>query len=171
MSREIKPCPFCGSTDISFVIENPSHGKWGHIECQCGVTTGEVRTDFDTSADAPWHADALAEWNTRKDYEMHFVDYQVRSKLTDLQKGNWQYHLLGLSGEVGEIANKLKKVIRDDRKIDIDDMAAELGDCLWYLSQLATDMDIPLDDIAQANLDKLADRAKRGAIQGDGDNR
>ncbi len=85
------------------------------------------------------------------------------------------YPTLGLSGETGEIAEKVKKIIRDDQGVITDEkrdqIAKEAGDVLWYLSQLATEIDYSLEDIAQMNLDKLASRAARGVLSGSGDNR
>ena len=85
------------------------------------------------------------------------------------------YPTLGLSGETGEIAEKVKKIIRDDQGVITDEkrdqIAKEAGDVLWYLSQLATEIDYSLEDIAQMNLDKLVSRAARGVLSGSGDNR
>jgi len=81
------------------------------------------------------------------------------------------YPALGLSGECGEIANKVKKVMRGDPGADFDGVPDELGDVLWYLAAIATDLDVTLDDIAQENIEKLRDRRARGVIKGSGDNR
>jgi NTP pyrophosphatase (non-canonical NTP hydrolase) len=81
------------------------------------------------------------------------------------------YPLLGLVGEVGEFANKYKKVIRDGKEFPREDMASELGDILWYLANLAYDCDLNLNHIAQKNLDKLGDRKIRGVLGGSGDTR
>jgi len=85
------------------------------------------------------------------------------------------YPALGLAGEAGEVAEHAKKTIRDDGGSVSEErraaMAAELGDVLWYVSQLATELDLQLDDIAQGNLDKLLSRQQRGVISGEGDNR
>jgi NTP pyrophosphatase (non-canonical NTP hydrolase) len=82
---------------------------------------------------------------------------------------------LGLVGEAGEVADKLKKVIRDHGGVLTDPVrdavAKELGDVLWYLSVLAYELDYDLNTIAQDNLDKLASRQERGVISGSGDNR
>ena len=80
--------------------------------------------------------------------------------------------LLGLCGEAGEVAEKVKKNIRDGASPTFkEDMKKELGDVLWYISALARDLDIDLDTIAQMNLQKLKDRQERNQIQGSGDNR
>jgi NTP pyrophosphatase (non-canonical NTP hydrolase) len=88
---------------------------------------------------------------------------------------NPYYPALGLAGEVGEFCNKLKKVMRDNNgEIDqkfLDFAHGELGDVLWYLSALCSELGISLADVAAANLEKLASRKARGVIQGNGDNR
>ena len=84
------------------------------------------------------------------------------------------YLSLGLCGEAGEVANKIKKFIRDGTN-SYDDLADELGDVLWYIAVLAhyleADTALNLDEIAARNLYKLSERAKRGTLQGSGDNR
>jgi NTP pyrophosphatase (non-canonical NTP hydrolase) len=109
---------------------------------------------------------------------MDFQAYQERSRATarypDAGK-NPIYPTLGLCGEAGEVAEKVKKVLRDGRG-DFsgavrDDLLLELGDVLWYVAQLATELDLSLDTIAQSNLAKLASRAARNVIAGDGDRR
>ena len=82
---------------------------------------------------------------------------------------------LGLTGEAGEVANKVKKIIRDgsdknDEKL-VSEIKAENGDCLWYIAVLADDFNIKLSDIASTNLEKLANRKKKGTIHGSGDTR
>jgi len=91
-------------------------------------------------------------------------------------KGNNLYYpALGLVGEAGEVCNKIKKVMRDqDGKATLEqknEIAKELGDVLWYLATLATELDSHLGCIADSNLKKLEDRAKRGVLKGSGDNR
>ena len=85
------------------------------------------------------------------------------------------YPTLGLTSEAGEVANKVKKIIRDDNsKINkglVQEISPEIGDCLWYISVLADDIGIKLSDIANANLIKLANRKKKGTIHGSGDTR
>lgn len=80
------------------------------------------------------------------------------------------YLALGLAGEAGEIAGKISKLYRDG-EIDFKDIAKELGDVLWFCARLADAMEVPLEDIMQANADKLKDRLQRGVIGGSGDNR
>lgn len=80
------------------------------------------------------------------------------------------YCALGLAGEVGEIANKIKKYYRDEQ-LDYNAVKTELGDALWYLTMLADELVMTLGDIAEANLAKLASRQQRGTIGGQGDER
>ena len=85
------------------------------------------------------------------------------------------YPTLGLTGEAGEVANKVKKIYRDGtnkiNKNNIQEISAEIGDCLWYISVLADDIGCKLSDIANANLEKLANRKEKGTIHGSGDKR
>ncbi len=80
------------------------------------------------------------------------------------------YSVLGLTGEAGELANKVKKTIRDGG-IDPDELAAELGDVLWYVSAVADNLGFKLEHIAEANLNKLRTRAEKGTLRGSGDDR
>ena len=85
------------------------------------------------------------------------------------------YPTLGLTGEAGEVANKVKKIIRDGSNKDDDSLVSEIkseiGDCLWYIAVLASDFNIKLSDIASTNLEKLANRKKNNTIHGSGDTR
>ncbi len=85
------------------------------------------------------------------------------------------YPTLGLTNEAGEFAGKVKKIFRDKQGViseeDRQELKKELGDVLWYLAQLATELNLSLEDIASYNLQKLADRQARNQIQGEGDNR
>ena len=85
------------------------------------------------------------------------------------------YPALGLVNEAGEVAGKIKKIFRDKEGVigeaERAALIAELGDVLWYLTQVATELDLSLQDIAEANLTKLFDRLERGKIKGDGDYR
>ena len=80
------------------------------------------------------------------------------------------YPALGLAGEAGEVANKVKKIIRDG-KLDKSALGAEIGDCLWYSAALCRDLNLDLGEIAKANLEKLQDRKARGTLKGSGDKR
>lgn len=87
----------------------------------------------------------------------------------------WIYPALGLAGESGELLNKLKKVIRDQNgeiyPSNIIDLMNEIGDLLWYISEICSVFDFDLDMIARHNILKLAKRAKDNKIKGSGDNR
>jgi len=109
---------------------------------------------------------------------MTFEQYQKQSRETAIypDKGrNFIYPTLGLAGEAGEVAEKIKKVLRDKGGI-VDEtvrqeLAKELGDVLWYLSQIATELNLSLEEIAAKNIEKLLSRKGRGVLGGDGDNR
>lgn len=85
------------------------------------------------------------------------------------------YPTLGLTNEAGEVAGKIKKIFRDKggqiSEQDRQALKAELGDVLWYLAQICTELDLSLEEVAQANLQKLFSRLERGQIRGDGDSR
>ncbi len=80
---------------------------------------------------------------------------------------------LGVAGEGGEVADIIKKILRGDFTLEekTEDLKKEIGDVLWYLSQIAHELDVDFADVAQMNLDKLNSRARRGTSRGDGDNR
>jgi NTP pyrophosphatase (non-canonical NTP hydrolase) len=109
---------------------------------------------------------------------LNFKEYQEKSRKTAIypnQGNNFVYTTLGLVGESGEIAEKIKKVYRDgdgsindEKRIELE---KELGDVLWYLSQMATELKLSLDDIAEKNIKKLYSRKERGRLHGNGDNR
>ena len=106
------------------------------------------------------------------------ADYQSRACETAIfpKHQAMEYLTLGLTGEAGEIANKVKKFIRDGatkdeylaKRIEI---GYEIGDVLWYCAVLAEELEMNLGHIMEKNLEKLADRHKRGKISGSGDNR
>lgn len=109
---------------------------------------------------------------------MTLNQYQLNALKTaaDKSKHNEFFHLvLGLTGEAGEIAEKVKKLVRDHNsdlsKLDKNDMAKELGDVLWYVATLAHFLDFSLEEIGDRNIKKLADRQKRGQLAGSGDDR
>ena len=108
---------------------------------------------------------------------MKLSEYQKEAVKTAIfdEKYKLMYPTLGLAGEAGEIANKVKKIFRDfDGEITEDhktELEGELGDVLWYLAIVAYDLDLDLGKIAQHNLDKLRSRQERGVLGGEGDNR
>lgn len=107
-----------------------------------------------------------------------FDKYQKQCKKTAVYPKvgkKFVYPLLGLQGETGEVSEKIKKLFRDhggkltkEYKLEI---AKELGDVMWYLAQLSTELNLKLSDIAKMNLEKLAARKIKGTIHGNGDNR
>ena len=85
------------------------------------------------------------------------------------------YPTLGLTNEAGEVAGKIKKIFRDHggsvTEADRLALKAELGDVLWYLTQICTELDLTLEEVAAHNLTKLFARLERGTIKGEGDDR
>jgi NTP pyrophosphatase (non-canonical NTP hydrolase) len=104
-------------------------------------------------------------------------EYQRESRRTaEYPREAWlAYPALGLAGEAGEVAEHAKKAIRDDAGKVSDErraaMSKELGDVLWYVAQLASELGIELEDIAAQNLEKLFSRQARGVLSGSGDDR
>ena len=109
---------------------------------------------------------------------MNFDNYQTEARKTAIypnKDNNYIYPTLGLVGEAGEFAEKIKKILRDKNgRIDNESKLAlkkELGDVLWYLSNLCTEFNFSLNDVAIENLKKLKERSASGKICGSGDNR
>lgn len=107
-----------------------------------------------------------------------FDQYQKLCKKTAVYPKigkNFVYPTIGLLGEAGEFANKVKKLFRDNGgKVSREnklDLAHELGDIMWYVAQVSTDLGLELSDVAQMNIEKLAQRMKENKIHGSGDNR
>ncbi len=88
---------------------------------------------------------------------------------------NLAYPVIGLAGETGEVAEKVKKILRDREGIvtpaDVEALKKELGDVLWYLAALATELGLSFEDIALANIQKIEERTAKGTLKGSGDNR
>lgn len=108
---------------------------------------------------------------------MDLDDYQKAARQTALYPEDRRviYPTLGLASEAGEVAGKVKKVLRDRGGDFSDEQVAaikdELGDVLWYVAVLAADLGLSLDRIAAGNIEKLRSRLERGKIGGDGDRR
>ncbi|HRZ30336.1 MAG TPA: nucleoside triphosphate pyrophosphohydrolase family protein [Candidatus Paceibacterota bacterium] len=107
-----------------------------------------------------------------------FAEYQKESRKTAVYPKVGQpivYPVLGLVGEAGEVAEKVKKVFRDHNgKIDAEQkelIEKELGDVLWYLAQISFELGSSLENVAKANIKKLRSRLSRDKIHGNGDNR
>ncbi len=111
---------------------------------------------------------------------MDFDEYQKLASRTATFEGKQEefklmYLTLGIAGESGEIAEKVKKIIRNDDGVISDEkreaLKSEIGDVLWYLSQLSRVLGFSFEDAARANIAKLEDRARRGVIKATGDSR
>ena len=106
---------------------------------------------------------------------MNINTYQQEAAKTAIYSNKLIYPTLGLAGEAGEIANKVKKILRDNsgnlQESVREDLICELGDVLWYIAALATDLNVELSEVANKNIEKLNSRKNRGTIGGSGDNR
>ena len=100
---------------------------------------------------------------------MELTDYQISALETAVypEQYNIIYPALGMTGEAGEVADKVKKVIRDNNS----QFTEEIGDVLWYCAVLAHDIGFSLEEVGRMNIDKLKSRQKRGKLSGSGDNR
>jgi len=114
----------------------------------------------------------------KKNKWLGFDDYQKRASKTAIYPNvgkNFIYPTLGLAGEAGEVAEKIKKILRDEKGELTDEkrkeLQKELGDILWYVAQLSTELNLKLSQVVEVNLQKLSSRQKRGKLQGGGDNR
>ena len=113
---------------------------------------------------------------------MEFDQYQKQIEKYDLMKPEKEgvsmgmiEKVLGLTGEAGEVADKVKKIVRDKNGViseeDKSEIVKELGDVLWYVATVARYLEVPLSKLAEKNVDKLESREKRGKLHGAGDNR
>jgi NTP pyrophosphatase (non-canonical NTP hydrolase) len=108
----------------------------------------------------------------------HFDLYQDSAEATAVYPGkgdNLYYPALGLAGEAGEVCDKIKKIMRDQKghftENNVEEISKELGDVLWYIAMVAVEINVSLSAIAEDNLEKLKDRMDRGVLGGSGDNR
>lgn len=109
---------------------------------------------------------------------MDFNKYQERARSTAFYPNlgsNFTYPVLGMSGEIGEVADKVKKIIRDNNSEltseNIIELKKELGDVLWYMANMCSELEIDFNDVAESNMQKLLDRKNRNVLSGSGDNR
>lgn len=109
---------------------------------------------------------------------MNFKDYQERCLETAIYPGageNMFYPVLGLAGETGEVCENIKKAVRDDggvmTKERKETILKELGDVLWYVSAVSSELGISLEDVARTNIEKLKSRKNRNCLKGEGDDR
>ena len=119
----------------------------------------------------------VKQWMKERYKDMNVNEYQEKAVSTAIYPDTHKitYPALGMAGEAGEVANKVKKIIRDGKKSLPDDwqqqLASEIGDVLWYCAALARDLDMSLATIMAANLDKLKTRQEQGTLGGSGDKR
>ena len=130
---------------------------------------------YDKTLSSRWEE---TKWKPKiKDYEMRLDDYQTQASKTAVYNDAdiIIYPSLGLLSEAGEVAGKIKKVLRDKNGMfspeDRAEISKEVGDTLWYIASLCTDLGIGMETVAQQNLDKLNSRMARGVLGGSGDNR
>lgn len=102
---------------------------------------------------------------------MNFNEYQEKAMSFRLESANAPYAFMGLVGEVGELYGAIAKAMRDDTEIDPEYIQKELGDILWFVAAITSDMNLNLSDVARKNIEKLGSRKARGTIQGSGDDR
>ena len=109
-----------------------------------------------------------------------FSQYQMQAERTATYPNQYSingllYTTLGLAGEAGEVANKVKKILRDDDGLISNKMRetliAELGDVLWYIAMVSDELNYNLSKVAETNLNKLSQRKSSGTLKGDGDYR
>ena len=109
---------------------------------------------------------------------MELKEYQKKAKETAIYPKlvyPWIYPAFGLSGETGEVLEKLKRVIRSKNGVvdaeSLEGLKKEIGDVLWYLAMLSEELGVSMDDIAEENIAKLRSRKERGVLHSEGDNR
>jgi NTP pyrophosphatase (non-canonical NTP hydrolase) len=102
---------------------------------------------------------------------MNLNDYQELAVDMKLPTADIDYLLLGLVGEVGEFYSPIAKAIRDDTEIEDNLLKKELGDILWFIATISSELGLTLNDIAEANIKKLQSRKLRGTIGGSGNDR
>ena len=109
------------------------------------------------------------------EYQKKAAKYDLAEATSNLKDAGFIEKVLGLVGEAGETADKIKKIIRDKDGVtsaeDRDLVKKELGDTLWYIASIARYLDVPLSEIAEGNIDKLESRYQRNKLHGEGDKR
>ena len=106
---------------------------------------------------------------------MNFTEYQKKASTTAVYPELYAFPYLAtvLASEAGEVAGLVSKGIRGDNygTVPEEELVKELGDVLWFVAQMATELKVDLEYVAETNIKKLTSRAKRGKIKGSGDNR
>ena len=109
------------------------------------------------------------------EYQKKASEYDLAQETSDLKDPGFVEKVLGLTGEAGETADKVKKIIRDNKGIvtvkDKDAIKKELGDVLWYIANISRYLGINLSEVAKTNIDKLESRYQRNKLHGAGDER
>lgn len=104
-----------------------------------------------------------------------YPDIRIWNDEFNMEPADYLYPILGLMGETGEVCEKIKKHVRDNggklSRIPKEELTKELGDVLWYIAMLCTELDISMNDVAELNIKKLKDRLARTKLHGEGDNR
>jgi NTP pyrophosphatase (non-canonical NTP hydrolase) len=101
-----------------------------------------------------------------------YTKWVVTQDLYPQNQYSTAFYALGLTGEAGEVAEKVKKLYRDGTSLGGGDaLVKELGDVLWYLTRIAEKCGYTLQDVIEKNVAKLSDRNRRGVSRGSGDNR
>ena len=107
------------------------------------------------------------------EYQKKATKYDLAQATADLKAPGFVEKVLGLVGEAGETADKIKKIIRDNDGVATEEdkelIIKELGDTLWYISSVARYLNVPLSDVARQNIDKLESRYQRNKLHGEGD--
>ena len=162
-----------------YVIQFKSPGDdWAFIKSK---PTLEAAKEYAQQSMDYMSADSASLWRVvdtqpdtvRDETPLTMNAYQQQAKATAVYpevKAD-QYLIAGLAGEVGELASIFAKHWRGDGPLTSDNLEAELGDVLWFVAMLADEIGCDLSTVAQGNLNKLADRAERGKLKGNGDNR
>jgi len=163
-------------THVSATLLQTSHED-GHIHVDSGdwIVTGDLGETYILTDYQFKHGfvpvDSVTKQNDFDKYQKEALSLAV---YPDLGR-NIIYPTLGLVGESGEVAEKVKKLLRDSNGVVSDEfkqaIKKELGDVMWYLSALAFELGFELSDISNTNLSKLKSRKERGTLQGSGDNR
>lgn len=161
-----------GAEMFKRMLEQANSGK--------GIVQNEVYTDKEKSISDTFN-DAMNDIQKKEAdkiiwgpvEKVTFNDYQefVKTMKVYPEKYAIVYPTLGISGEAGEVAEKVKKYLRGDKELDKLELLKEAGDVLWYLASLADDLGYSFQEMVNQNVKKLSSRKERGVQKGDGDNR
>ncbi len=157
------------SEDTMFVktVMLPSNGTQGFDAPRVGIPVIDPKDRAGTSTLRPSFRDIERPGLTLNEYQKFAKQTAIYPTAQAIE-----YCTLGLAGEAGEVANKVKKFIRDGQtETSLIELVAEISDCLWYVAMLSHECGYSLQDVAEMNLAKLKDRQDRDALKGSGDNR